>query len=525
MPITRTASISPGGACSPSSPSYSWTGPSGFTSNTAAINATVPGQYTANVNCGTSPALCTTSNTTLVACFNYVSFTSGTVTNLTATSPTGASTNLNAQVGFSFPYNVATEAGADALQSALTSWLGSNGGGSAEVLLNNASSTAYIAILSPYNFLTAVGSFGSANFQTAVCNPQNFSVAAAGALISCGYDVTFGTVSFTSSTNNEQVQACSNRTITPTGVGCGSVSTTQICNNVTNLPYMENGFLFRFEDIPQISGNSPTALFNFRYTYFNGTTNTSVPITLWNSTTGTALYLSGSCGTVLQSNLAYNGSNYAAMATALQTQICNAIFAETGHVNGINYRLSVTFGSETLTHSPNTAYNNHLIISFGQRHNPTQPWGGHNKDLGAFNTLFLIKHNSPEFVFPMSTTFVRQNERTIQLASGVCAAGNVALTLPKRFSLSSQSTSNWNFISAQSVTPSYTPLSTSCLSGTLTATPSNCTTPPDVIYEWRNPSNVIVGNNQVLNTTSAGTYTVTSLCPSSRQWATSSTTI
>jgi hypothetical protein len=527
MPITKTASISPGSACSPSSPNYSWTGPGGFTAATAAINATVPGQYTANVNCATSPSLCSQSSTTLVSCFNYVSFTSGTVTNLTATSPTGVATNLNAQGGFSFPYNVSTESGADALQSALTAWLGSNGGGSSEVLLNKATSTAYIAVLSPYNFLTVVGSFGTANFQTAACNPQNFSLASAGSLTSCNYNVTLGTFTFNSSTNSEQVQACADRTITPSGIGCGSPSTTQVCANVQATPYMENGFFWRYEDVAPVLGNTPDILRFFTYTYFNGTSTVESTLTLWNANNTTALFLTGAFGTVLQSDLIYNGSNYVAHAAALQKQIGNGISTTYGHVSGLNFRLNTTFGTETLSHSPNTTYTNHIFVAFGEKHSPTQVWGGHNKTLNfGTNRLRLAKFGVDEVTFTITNTFLRQNATSVNISSSVCSAGNISVTLPKRVFLPSANNSNWNFIDAsEPLTGTYTPFSTSCLSGTLTATPSNCTTPPDVIYEWRNPSNVIVGNNQVLNTTTAGTYTVTALCPSSRQWATSSVTI
>jgi len=179
MPITKTASISPGGACSPSSPSYTWR--SGF-SNTiigtsAALSISFPGVYTATVKCAASPSVCETQSSTYVACYQgqNITFAFTSYLNLTVTSPTGVLTNLNTVSGFSFPY-ANNRVGAAALKTDLNTWLAANNGVSAEVM-SFSNGRGILSVQSSWQFNQIITNAGPAGL-TISCTPASFSVSA-----------------------------------------------------------------------------------------------------------------------------------------------------------------------------------------------------------------------------------------------------------------------------------------------------------------------------------------------------------
>jgi len=179
MPITKTASISPGSACSPSTPSYTWTDGQGATVGSAAVlSVNTPGLYTASVNCATSPALCRQQSSSYVMCYQGANITTAfsSFLNIVAVSPTGVLTNLNTVAGFSFPY-ANTDAGAAALKAALIAWAASNNGNGAEVI-SLKSGQGIVAILSSWSFSQVITNIGPTGFSI-TCTAPTFSVSAA----------------------------------------------------------------------------------------------------------------------------------------------------------------------------------------------------------------------------------------------------------------------------------------------------------------------------------------------------------
>jgi hypothetical protein len=181
MPITKTASISPGSACSPSSPSYTWR--SGLSNtiigSSAALSISFPGLYTASVKCATSPDICETQSSTYVMCYQgqQITLAFSSYLNINVVSPTGVNVSLNTVPGFSFPY-ANTGAGAAALKAALIAWLASNNGNGAEVI-SLKSGGGILSVLSAWRFFSVVTNTGTAAFAGPSCIAPTFSVSAA----------------------------------------------------------------------------------------------------------------------------------------------------------------------------------------------------------------------------------------------------------------------------------------------------------------------------------------------------------